>query len=81
MEEFLQQFVVIVVDGLIYASYLFMVAVGLTVIFGVMKVLNTTHGSLYAFGALILITAWSGATLDRRVVWDRVTVAGRTCSE
>jgi branched-chain amino acid transport system permease protein len=63
LEEFLQQFVVIVVDGLIYASYLFMVAVGLTVIFGVMKVLNTTHGSLYAFGAY-LSAMWIGQYYD-----------------
>jgi branched-chain amino acid transport system permease protein len=37
----------------VYASYLFMVAVGLTVIFGVQKVLNVTHGSFYAFGAYL----------------------------
>ena len=40
-------------DGLIYSSYLFMVSVGLTVIFGVQKVLNVAHGSLYAFGAYL----------------------------
>ncbi len=39
------------VDGLVYASWLFLVAVGLTLIFGVMKILNVAHGSLYAFGA------------------------------
>lgn len=42
---------VIIVDGLVYSSYLFLVAVGLTVIFGVQKVLNVTHGAFYAFGA------------------------------
>jgi branched-chain amino acid transport system permease protein len=41
----------IVTDGLVYAAYLFLVAVGLTLIFGVMKILNVTHGSFYAFGA------------------------------
>jgi branched-chain amino acid transport system permease protein len=41
----------ILTDGLIYAAYLFFVAVGLTLIFGVMKILNVTHGSFYAFGA------------------------------
>jgi len=44
---------IILVDGLVYASYLFMVAVGLTVIFGVQKVLNVTHGAFYAFGAYL----------------------------
>ena len=33
-----------------------MVAIGLTIIFGVMKVLNVTHGSLYAFGAYFTAT-------------------------
>ena len=54
--------IVILVDGLVYSSYLFLVAVGLTVIFGVQKVLNVTHGSFYAFGAYLaayLIGLWS----------------------
>jgi branched-chain amino acid transport system permease protein len=41
----------IVTDGLVYAAYLFLVSVGLTLIFGVMKILNVAHGSFYAFGA------------------------------
>ena len=41
----------ILTDGLVYAAYLFLVAVGLTLIFGVMRILNVTHGSFYAFGA------------------------------
>lgn len=49
----LQLLAVIMVDGLVYASYLFMVAVGLTVIFGVQKVLNVTHGAFYSFGAYL----------------------------
>ncbi len=47
----------IVTDGLVYAAYLFLVAVGLTLIFGVMKILNVTHGSFYAFGAVGAATA------------------------
>lgn len=41
----------IILDSLVYASWLFLVASGLTLIYGVMKVLNIAHGSLYAFGA------------------------------
>jgi len=41
----------IVVDGLVYASWLFVVALGLTLIFGVMRILNVAHGGLYAVGA------------------------------
>jgi branched-chain amino acid transport system permease protein len=60
----LQLIAVILVDGLVYASYLFMVSVGLTVIFGVQKVLNVTHGAFYGFGAYLaatLIGIWYGA--------------------
>lgn len=42
---------VILIDGLIYSSWLFVVAAGLTLIYGVMKILNLAHGSLYAIGA------------------------------
>jgi branched-chain amino acid transport system permease protein len=41
----------VLIDGVIYASWLFIMAVGLTLIYGVMKILNMTHGSLYALGA------------------------------
>jgi len=41
----------IVVDGIVYASWLFLVAIGLTLIYGVMGILNVAHGSLYALGA------------------------------
>ena len=54
--------IVILVDGLVYSSYLFLVAVGLTVIFGVQKVLNVAHGAFYAFGAYLaayLIGLWA----------------------
>ncbi len=47
---------IILVDGLVYSSYLFMVSVGLTVIFGVQKVLNVAHGSFFAFGAYLAAT-------------------------
>ena len=47
----------ILTDGLVYAAYLFVVAIGLTLIFGVMKILNVAHGSFYAFGAYGAATA------------------------
>ena len=37
-------------DGLSYAAAVFMVAVGLNLVFGVLRVLNVAHGSLYAIG-------------------------------
>src|SRR5260221_4127406 len=47
----------ILVDGLVYSSWLFIVALGLTLIFGVMKVLNVAHGGFYSIGAYT--AAWS----------------------
>lgn len=41
----------IFIDGLTYASWLFIVALGLTLVFGVLKILNIAHGSFYALGA------------------------------
>ena len=46
----------ILVDGLVYASWLFIVALGLTLIFGVLRILNLAHGSLYALGAYAAAT-------------------------
>src|SRR5689334_20163341 len=47
----------ILVDGLVYSSWLFIVAVGLTLIFGVMRVLNVAHGGFYSIGAYA--AAWA----------------------
>lgn len=50
-------FAAIVVDGTIYAAWLFVMSVGLSLIYGVMRILNIAHGSLYALGA------YAGASL------------------
>jgi branched-chain amino acid transport system permease protein len=49
--------VTILFDGLSYAAWLFIVALGLTLVFGVLKILNIAHGSFYAVGA------YAGASL------------------
>ncbi|MCB1602906.1 MAG: hypothetical protein KDI66_23020, partial [Xanthomonadales bacterium] len=49
--------IAMLMDGVIYASWLFVIAAGLTLIYGVMKILNMAHGSFYAIGA------YSGASL------------------
>ncbi|MDO5604116.1 MAG: branched-chain amino acid ABC transporter permease [Paracoccus sp. (in: a-proteobacteria)] len=43
-------------DGIAYAAQVFVVALGLTLIFGVMRILNVAHGSLYAIGAYVTVT-------------------------
>ncbi len=47
----------ILVDAITYASWLFVVSLGLTLVFGVLKILNIAHGSIYALGAYAAATA------------------------
>src|SRR6185436_18820000 len=44
-------------NSLLYASVLFLIAGGLSLIYGVMRIVNLAHGNLYAFGAYV--TAWT----------------------
>lgn len=60
----MSQLLAIAVDGIIYSSWLFIIAVGLTLIYGVMKILNVAHGSLYALGAYAA-TAFGGFWMSR----------------
>ena len=46
-----------VLNSLFYAAVLFLIAAGLSLIFGVMGIINMAHGSFYALGAYI--TAWA----------------------
>lgn len=56
--------VAILLDGVIYASWLFVIAAGLTMVYGVMRILNMAHGSLYALGAYVAASL-AGAWLAR----------------
>lgn len=47
----MSQLLTILVDAITYASWLFIVSLGLTLVFGVLKILNIAHGSVYALGA------------------------------
>ena len=49
----MQFLITVLLDGLIYASYLFIVSLGLTITFGVMKILNVAHGGFFAWGAYL----------------------------
>jgi branched-chain amino acid transport system permease protein len=49
-------FTIQILNSLLYASVLFLIAAGLSLIFGVMRIVNLAHGSLYAVGAYV--TAW-----------------------
>jgi branched-chain amino acid transport system permease protein len=45
-----------VLNSLLYAAVLFLIAGGLSLIYGVMRIVNLAHGNLYAFGAFV--AAW-----------------------
>ncbi len=55
--------VIILLDGVLYAAVLFLVAAGLTFVFGVTRILNVAHGSFYAVGAYA--GAWAVLALER----------------
>jgi branched-chain amino acid transport system permease protein len=49
--------VVHLLNALLYASVMFLIAGGLSLIYGVMRIVNLAHGNLYAFGAYV--SAWA----------------------
>jgi len=50
-------FAIHILNALLYSSVLFLIAGGLSLIYGVMRILNLAHGNLYALGAFV--TAWA----------------------
>ncbi|MBI5790038.1 MAG: branched-chain amino acid ABC transporter permease [Rhodocyclales bacterium] len=56
-------------DGFSYAGLLFLVSLGLTLIFGVQGILNVAHGSLYAFGGYTAATLAIWATEKQAPTW------------
>src|SRR3954462_6363543 len=49
-------------DGLQYGVMMFLMAAGLTLVFGIMNLVNLAHGSLYMIGAYfaVALIAWTG---------------------
>lgn len=69
----------ILADGFIYASWLFLIAAGLTVIYGVMRILNLAHGAFYALGAYTAVTAigwYYGGAGDTHIVVSYLLLSG-----
>jgi branched-chain amino acid transport system permease protein len=61
------QLIAVVVDGVVYSAWLFIAAVGLTLIYGVMRIVNVTHGSFYALGAYAA-ASFTGALLAKGMI-------------
>ena len=55
-------------NGLQFGLLLFLLAAGLTLVFGIMDLVNLAHGSLYMIGAYLAATfaAWTGLSAARR---------------
>jgi branched-chain amino acid transport system permease protein len=63
-------------NALLYASVLFLIAGGLSLIYGVMRIVNLAHGNLYAFGAYV--SAWIIGYLTTAAVMGEGTGGPRT---
>lgn len=55
------QFVLTLMNGLTYGALLFVIASGFTLVFGLMRVLNLSHGAFYLLGAYV------GYTVSRTI--------------
>jgi branched-chain amino acid transport system permease protein len=53
--------VIQVLNSIFYAAVLFLIAAGLSLIYGVMRIVNLAHGTFYALGAYV--SAWAVGTL------------------
>src|SRR5687767_2852946 len=51
----LRQFVIVTLNGVTLAALYFVVASGFTLIFGLMRVVNMAHGSLYLLGGYLAL--------------------------
>ncbi|MFL6655333.1 MAG: ABC transporter permease [Sulfurifustis sp.] len=68
-------FVVQLLNGLANAAALFLVAVGLSLIFGVSRIVNFAHGSLYMLGIYVAYSAIGAFGLTAAGFWGGVAAA------
>src|SRR5918992_3608730 len=73
MSFYLVQFL----TGLASASSLFLVAVGLSLIFGVTRIVNFAHGSFYMLGAYLAVTftGWLAGATSMPGFWAALLLA------
>ena len=57
-----------ILNSLFYASTLFLIASGLSLVYGVMRIVNMAHGNLYAFGAYV--AAWAVGLAASTLHWS-----------
>jgi len=67
-------FVIQILNSFFYAAVLFLIAAGLSLIYGVMRIVNLAHGALYALGAYV--SAWIVGTSVGHAVEGNLGLAG-----
>lgn len=75
--------VVQLLGGLSYATTLFLMAAGLTLIFGVTRIVNFAHGSFFMLGALFTahwVTNWFPAWGDSAPLYLFAIILGAACA-
>jgi branched-chain amino acid transport system permease protein len=70
-------FLIQLLNGLASASSLFLVACGLSIIFGVTRIVNFAHGSFYMLGAYLAVslTGWLGGATSIVGFWASILLA------
>lgn len=63
-------------NGLSYGLSLFLVAAGLSIIFGVLRVLNFAHGAFYMLGGYVAYDVVRRIGMDNGLFWVAVVAAG-----
>jgi len=63
-----------VLNALFYAAVLFLIAAGLSLIYGVMRIVNLAHGTFYALGAYV--TAWVVGSASGQAVSGNLGLIG-----
>src|SRR5207249_12026008 len=64
------------ISGVTFGMVLFLLALGLALIFGVLRVVNFAHGSLYMVGAFLGYFVWEWLKAMALGFWLSVVVAG-----
>lgn len=70
-------------NGLSYATTLFLMAAGLTLIFGVTRIVNFAHGSFFMLGALVtahIVTDWFPAWGESAALYAVAMLIGAACA-
>ena len=72
-------FIIQLLNSFFYAAVLFLIAAGLSLIYGVMRIVNLAHGTLYALGAYVSAWVVGGAVGMRRAVRSALPASCSCC--